>query len=49
MNQELYKTIVNVKDLEKIGINAQQIISEYQLKKGVTLNLNEMIKSELTR
>lgn len=41
LNQQ---TLISVNDLEKIGINSRQVIVQYQVKKGITLNLNEMIK-----
>ena len=38
------QAIVSVNELEKIGVNSQHVIVLYQVEKGVTLNLNEMIK-----
>ena len=37
-------TFVTVSELEKIGINSQKVVAEYQIKKGITLNINEFIK-----
>lgn len=37
-------TLMIVAELEKIGIDSQKVIVEYQIKKGINLNINELIK-----
>jgi len=44
MDQSIYQAILSIRDLEKIGISAQKVISVYEIKKGIKLNLNDMIK-----
>lgn len=44
MDQSIYQAILSVKDLEKVGINSEMVILAYENKKGIKLNLNELIK-----
>jgi|GEM_PF-5487058 len=38
------QTLISVNELEKLGLNSQQVIVQYEVKKGIKLNLTEMIK-----
>lgn len=42
------QAVIQVNDLERIGISVQQVVNHYRVQKGIKLNLNEMIKVNST-